>query len=601
MTVPVQTPAANHVGNGVTTTFPFGFKLLDEDDVTVMVNSVEQTLGFDYSVSGVGIEAGGDITFAFPPSSLAEIAIFRQVAINRLTDYQYSGDFQSLTVNRDFDRLVMMMQDSGIALANAVRLPPGDPNSGLLPGAVSRALMNLGFNAEGALTLVPATAGDATALALALASASLPTQGTGLIRYKPAPTGAVSRLLTSKLSDVLSVLDFGAEGDGVTNDTIAIQKALDYLAARGSGALHFPGGHTYKAVGLTWTGVTDARLCLFGDGPTSRLMLANTTGTLFTGAGGSIDICDMEVGHLTNNASTAGYVFNFTNSFTNLRRIDVYNGYNFARWGEGCDQGGAVDVLARGVKNDLFTVDVSPVLPPTQQHGNITFERIRSQAYGTNTGAGFRLVSGDGMFFSHIQVHGYQNGLIAQPSASRSYLANLFFDQFIIDGAGGPLIAGPGAYFDGTNNPLLRVYFSNSWIGSIANGRGLYAKNTKVISWRNGTIIDNATEGAVFDVGCEDCSLTGSVVTGNGQQNPNTYSGILVNGADGIIICDNRVGATINGTDAVTRIDTQKYGIHVANASTINYAVYDNDVRNNLSGGFQDGGGAGGRKVVRDN
>ena len=68
------------------------------------------------------------------------------------------------------------------------------------------------------------------------------------LSFIAAGTGATTRTLQNKLRDVISVKDFGATGDGSTNDTAAIQAALD---ARAGSSLYIPAGTYITTSALT--------------------------------------------------------------------------------------------------------------------------------------------------------------------------------------------------------------------------------------------------------------------------------------------------------------------------------------------------------------
>jgi len=82
--------------------------------------------------------------------------------------------------------------------------------------------------------------------------------GSNWIGFEPAGTSAVARSAQDKLRDTVSVKDFGAVGDGVVDDTIAIQAALN---ASTGGNVWFPVG-TYK---VTSTLTVPSRVRLVGN------------------------------------------------------------------------------------------------------------------------------------------------------------------------------------------------------------------------------------------------------------------------------------------------------------------------------------------------
>jgi hypothetical protein len=67
-----------------------------------------------------------------------------------------------------------------------------------------------------------------------------------LVTYTPAGTGAVERTVQSVLRESVSVKDFGAVGDGSTDDTTAINAALD-----ASTSVYFPAGTYIISAALT--------------------------------------------------------------------------------------------------------------------------------------------------------------------------------------------------------------------------------------------------------------------------------------------------------------------------------------------------------------
>ena len=168
-----------------------------------------------------------------------------------------------------------------------------------------------------------------------LASATLPLAGTELVPvvqsgatvkspvsgvitasagYTPAGTGAVARSVASKLQESVSVKDFGAVGDGVTDDLASISKALDYIKTTG-GRIDFEGGKNYYVSGpiiIPYSTTQYRPITLNGNG--SKLTGTLSTNIIETGLttysqGGTSNWNSTPEAYLHGNLKITGFVF----------------------------------------------------------------------------------------------------------------------------------------------------------------------------------------------------------------------------------------------------------------------------------------------------
>jgi hypothetical protein len=112
---------------------------------------------------------------------------------------------------------------------------------------------------------------DFTSIYAELANTTNPAFGDALVGFRQSDSlgnlsGAVGRTVHQKLQEFVSVKDFGATGDGVTDDTTAIQTAINTCAPLGK-TVYFPSGVyiTTATVGLTKANAAQFGLRIAGE------------------------------------------------------------------------------------------------------------------------------------------------------------------------------------------------------------------------------------------------------------------------------------------------------------------------------------------------
>ncbi|EER6127264.1 phage tail protein [Escherichia coli] len=128
MTVSTEVDHNEYTGNGVTTTFPYTFRIFQKSDLVVQVvdlneNITELILDTDYIVTGAGGYNGGNIILSKELVSGYQISISRELPVTQETDLRNQGKFFAEVHEDAFDKLTMLIQQVRSWFSLALRKP----------------------------------------------------------------------------------------------------------------------------------------------------------------------------------------------------------------------------------------------------------------------------------------------------------------------------------------------------------------------------------------------------------------------------------------------------------------------------------------------
>ena len=277
MTISTASSPLSFNGDDTTTAFAITWKYFAKSDVVATLRSSTGTetvwaLTTNYTLTDAGVDAGGTLTAVTAPATGETLVITLEPPNTQTASLPLGGPFPSPSVEDGLD--LAAQRDSKIQeiLDRTLRVPKTDTQTGtslILPVDSVRANEFFTFDANGNPATASGTGVD-SALRTDLGSTADVAKGDALVAGKKTDTGAVAFTLHNYHENrpINAKTDFGAKGDASTDDSSAIQAAIDAAAGR---PVYFPSGTYVIGTKLTYqTTSTDAYtqgLQIIGDGP----------------------------------------------------------------------------------------------------------------------------------------------------------------------------------------------------------------------------------------------------------------------------------------------------------------------------------------------
>lgn len=133
MTVSTVVDHNDYTGNGVTTSFPYTFRIFKKTDLTVSVVDLDENitvlaLDTDYTVTNAGGYNGGSVVLTTPLTNGWQISISRELEPTQETDLRNQGKFFAEVHEDAFDKLTMLIQQAYSVFRLALRKPSSIAN-----------------------------------------------------------------------------------------------------------------------------------------------------------------------------------------------------------------------------------------------------------------------------------------------------------------------------------------------------------------------------------------------------------------------------------------------------------------------------------------